>query len=160
MEIAKKGKNNPSEKKKDELTFNERRAAQLWVEGFDVDGEPVRSKKDIAQRCGMTYQSLMQAFRKQAFLDEIDKRLTEQKNLGARMLMKTVPAAVERLSQIIESGDDRDAVQAATKLLNIAGFSEHKTVDININDTTGVVRGGFRNTEFVDAEYTEIEEET
>ena len=54
MEIAKKGKNNPSEKKKDELTFNERRAAQLWVEGFDVDGEPVRSKKDIAQRCGMT----------------------------------------------------------------------------------------------------------
>lgn len=154
MELQKKGK--------DELTFNEKRAAQLWVEGFDVDGEPVRTKKDIAARCGMTYQALCLLFHRQAFLDEVDKRLGEQKNLGARMLMRTVPAAVERLSKIIENGEDREAVQAATKLLNIAGFSEHKTVDININDSTGVIRGGFRNPEigdFVDADYTEVEEE-
>ena len=46
--------------------------------------------------------------------------------------------------------------------MNIAGFSEHKTVDININDSTGVIRGGFRNPEigdFVDADYSEVEDE-
>lgn len=145
------------------LTVQEKRAAQLWVEGMDIDGAPVRTKKEIALRCGMTEQQLYLLFHQQEFLDEIDKHLGTQKNNSARMLMRTVPAAVERLGKIIENGEDREAVQAAVKLLSIAGFSEHKTVDININDTTGVVRGGFRNTEqlddFVDADYEEVEDE-
>ena len=146
------------------LTFNERRAAQLWAQGFDVDGEPVTTKREIAKRCAMSEADLYKLFQRQDFCEEIDKHLTVQKNACARELMRTLPSAVRRLQKIIDEGGDREALQAAAKVLSIGGFSEHKVIDFNVNDTTGVIRGGFRSaeadfTDAIDADYTTCDDE-
>lgn len=126
-----------------ELTTQEKHAAMLWVEGIDIDGNEVRTKAEIAKASGMTQGQLQLLFKRQEFLDELDKRLLQQKINSGRELMKNVPKAVNRLVKIIENGADREAFQAAAKLLSIAGFSDHVTVDLNPNDVAGVVRGGF-----------------
>ena len=132
-----------SKDRKQALSFQEKRAAQLWAEGVDVDGEPVVGNSNIAKRCGMTDSEFYRLRKTPAFQDEVDKRLGRLKLESARELLKSVPAAVRRLAAIIEHGEDRDASQAALKLLSMAGFSEHHTVDIRDTDATGVVRGGF-----------------
>ena len=156
----------PAERKG--LTHQQMRAAQLWVDGIDVDDTPVRTKREIAQRCGMSEQALYALFNKREFLDEIDKRLTDMKARSGRELLSEVPKAIKRLVDIMENGSDREAFQAAAKILSIAGFSDHKTIDVNINDATGVVRGGFgRNLPdgfgegaFVEADYEPIDDDT
>lgn len=153
------------EPKKKQLSFNERRAAQIYAEGFDVDGTPVTTKREVAKRCGLTDKQLYDLFKRQDFCEEVDKHLTTQKNNSARELMRALPAAVRRLESILEYGNDREAFQAAAKILGLAGFSEHKVIDFNINDATGVVRGGYRAVEpldplpIVDAEYEELDED-
>lgn len=149
--------------KKRELTFQEKRAAMLWARGIDVDGEQVNTKKDIATRCGMSESQLRLLFTRQEFLDEVDKHLTAQKINSGRTLMQSVPKAVERLVKIIEFGEDREAALAAKTLLSIAGFSDHKTVDVNVNDAAGVLRGGFgkkmlQDADVIDVEASDIEE--
>ena len=77
--------------------------------------------------------------------------------------MQSVPKAVERLVKIIEVGEDREAALAARTLLSIAGFSDHKTVDVNVNDAAGVLRGGFgkkmlQDADVIDVEASDIEE--
>lgn len=150
------------------LTHQQMRAAQLWVDGIDVDDTPVRTKREIAQRCGMSEQALYALFNKREFLDEIDRRLTDMKARSGRELLSEVPKAIKRLVDIMENGSDREAFQAAAKILSIAGFSDHKTIDVNINDVTGVVRGGFgRNLpdgfsegSVVDADYEPIDDDS
>lgn len=149
------------EKGLSKLSFQERRAAQIYANGFDVDGEPVTTKREVAKRCGLTDKQLYDLFQRQDFCDEVDKHITSQKNASARELMHTLPAAIRRLQKIIEEGSDREALQAASKIIGLAGFSEHKVIDVNVTNEVNVVRGGYRNNEldFVDADYESVDEE-
>lgn len=139
-----------------ELTTQEKHAAMLWAEGVDIDGNEVRTKAEIAKASGFTQGQLALLFKRQEFLDEIDKRLLAQKMHGGRELMKNVPKAVKRLVEIIEKGADREALQASAKLLSLAGFSEHFTVDLSVNDVAGVVRGGFGREELPDLTVVDV----
>lgn len=126
-----------------ELTLQEKRAARMWAEGVDIDGEPAVTKAEIARRCGMTHQQLSLLFKRQEFLDEVDKNLGALRIASGRELLRNVPKAVSRLVDIVENGQDREALAAASKILAIAGFSDHNILDVNVNDSAGVVRGGF-----------------
>lgn len=132
------------------LTTQERHAAMLWAEGVDIDGTQVHTSKDIAKASGLTYQQFMMLKKRQDWLDEVDRLLVMQKANSARELMKAIPKAVKKLTQIMETGRDREAFQAASKILAIGGFSEHITVDLNTNDVAQVVRGGFGREELPD----------
>jgi hypothetical protein len=124
--------------KRRELTLQEKRAARMWAEGIDIDGEPAVSKADIARRCGMTQQQLYLLFKRADFLDEVDRCLGEIKIASNRTLIKSLPKAVDKLVDIMQNGKDREALSAASKIIGLAGG-----VELGANDLTGVVRGGF-----------------
>ena len=138
------------------MTHQEKRAAECWVNGVDIDGKQTKTKKEIAKACCMTEQQVYDLFKREEFLEEVDKRLAMLRQNSGRELLKAVPVAVDKLKDIIEHGEDREALQAARTLLSIAGFSEHKIFDVNVNDAAGVIRGGFGRRRIKDAELIEI----
>lgn len=147
-----------------ELTDNMKKAAELWALG-KADGTAVTKKKDLAQLVGVTDQAIMQYFRQQRFLDEIDRLLKEQTRLNKQAMIRYVPEAIDSLVRDMRTAPSaRDRITAARAILDMAGMND-KTVNVNVNGEIGVVRGGFGKdalaaaADIIDTEYTILAED-
>lgn len=146
--------------KRRELTTQEKHAAMLWVDGVDLDGTETKTLAEIAKASGMTYQQFLLLRRREEWLEEVDRRLNERKKDCERLILKNLPDAVDRLVDIMQTGSEREARQAATTLLGIGGLSERRAVDVNFHqDETGVVRGRFGREELPDLTTISIDED-
>lgn len=147
-----------------ELTDNMKKAAELWALG-KADGTAVTKKRDLAQLVGVTDQAIMQYFRQQRFLDEIDRLLKEQTRLNKQAMIRYVPEAIDSLVRDMrEAPSARDRITAARAILDMAGMND-KTVNVNVNGEIGVVRGGFGKdalaaaADIIETEYTILGED-
>ena len=141
------------------LTDNMKRAAELWALGR-ADGTSVKTKKELADLTGVTMQAIMQYFRQQRFLDEIDRLLKEQTRYNKQAMIRYVPEAIDSLVRDMrEAPSARDRITAARAILDMAGMND-KTVNVNVNGEIGVVRGGFGKdalaaaADIIETEYT------
>lgn len=141
------------------------KAAFAWVYGDD-DGKPITSKAALARYVGISQITIAKYFDSPVFQDEVDRLLKMQKRENDRTLMRHIPAAMNTLIDIMNNAASaRDRYNAATKILSIGGYGDNQTLTVNVNDTTGVIRGGFgRQTiekaeTVIDVDYEEVSRE-